>query len=143
RGVTHRRADRVAFPTSRRAVCLEMEVSVARTKVDDGIRKLIKVAEDQGWTVRLSGSNSGRLKWYDAEGKLRTSTPTDGHGRTLQNVRSQLRQAGLNLDGSSPEANEQTYEVEIEEDVITPEQALEVLMEHFTSAPTVDLQQIE
>lgn len=141
--MTHRRADRVAFATSRRAVCLEMEVDVAGVKVDDAIRKLIKVAEDQGWTVRLSKANSGRLKWYDADGNLRSSTPTGGVGRTAQNVRAQLRKAGLNVDGVSEERTDETFEVDLEEDVITPEQALEVLMEHFTSAPTVDLSAVE
>lgn len=135
--MVQRKADRVSFPQSARAVCQEMEVAVARVPMDDQIRKLIKIAEDQGWSVRTS-SNKNKIRFYDAGDTFVTDAPTRvGQGHALANVKAALRRNGLKLEpepksAPAPETID-LREVELEEDVITPTQALEVLMEYVTA----------
>lgn len=132
-----RKADRVCFPQSQRAVCLEMEVRVSRVKMDDQIRRLIKVAEDQGWTVR-SARNNTKVRFYNADDIFVADSPTRvGQGHALANVKAALRRGGLQLEPEQEPKDQPEIidlrEVELEDEVITPLQALEVLMEHVTS----------
>lgn len=135
-----RKADRVCFPQARRAVCLEMEVSVSRVKMDDQVRRLVKMAEDQGWTVRTARNNT-KLRFYNADDVFVCDSPTrTGQGHALANVRAALRRGGLQLEPeqdvkAQPEIID-LREVELEDEVITPMEALEVLMEHVTSGGT-------
>lgn len=132
----------VAFTTSRRALCLEMGTTVARISLPNDIRKIIKVAEDAGWSVVVTRNH--RLKWLDANG--RQVTVSSAHGQTgdvraLANLKAALRRGGLTLPEDEERAKgsakqvviEEVHEVELDVEDITPEQAVEVLMEYVTT----------
>lgn len=112
-----------------------MGATVARVQIDSEIRKLIKIAEDQGWSVTTS--KGGRLNWNDPDGVRRASSATRvAANRNFQNLVAELRRNGLDI--PRDEAKEkavivpQPAEVELEVEV-SPEEALEVLMEFVTA----------
>lgn len=60
------------------------------------IKKLIEIAERQGWTVTLTGSN--HWKFTNPRGQCCFTPLTPGSYRGVKNTGSQLRRLGLILD---------------------------------------------
>lgn len=60
------------------------------------MKALLKAAEEQGWTVRFTGS--GHYQWKAPDGQTIIVTPsTPSDHRSMSNTRAQLKRAGLNL----------------------------------------------
>lgn len=62
------------------------------------VRKLISLAEEQGWRVELK--KGGHYRLYSPDGKtIVTAGSTPSDRRAYQNIKSDLKRGGLKLDG--------------------------------------------
>lgn len=92
--------------------------------MDKEVTALIKLAEEQGFTVVQDGTS---IKWTNPEGGM-VSTPTRVIGRGLQNIKSQLRRLGLDIPRTGkaqvheePETETTTLVVPLDEIVLPDE----------------------
>lgn len=57
------------------------------------LNKIIKQAEEQGWTINIS--NGGHLKWVSAMGSVFFSSRTPSDRRALHKIKRDLRLRGF------------------------------------------------
>lgn len=100
--------------------------------IDRSVKDLIKLAEDQGFTVVLDGTS---LKWTNPEGGA-VSTPSRVIGRGLQNIKSQLRRIGLDIPRTgknTPRADE----TETTTLVVALDPLLQASLDHRAEEPVI------
>lgn len=73
---------------------------VSRIGTSKDVKKIIKIAEGQGWHVKLTGGKHIQFIPKDRKQAMVVTSLTTSDHKSILNLRAQLKKSGLKLDGN-------------------------------------------